>query len=334
MTRRRVVPEGIRMTRVGMWYVLLTVVVAIAATNTGNNTLYMVLALMLGSLVVSGVASRHNVRGLELEVEPPREVFANRPFGLSFRLRNRGRLLPRWYLLAALERRGRPVLVPFLPRRATSRGDLELIVPRRGLHRYQHAHVWSLFPFGFFRKGMRHRLDLEVLVYPEIYAAAPRGDEAAGEVGDGSPRRSWWGHELHSLRAFRPGDDPRGIHWKQTARTGDLVFIERQDERGNRLSILLDNGVGRLLAPGAAERFEGLVSEAATAAVHHLARGFEVELVTRAGRLPFAGGPRQRRLVLDALARIEPSPSTREPLAPGDLRAAQLRLGLEGEAAA
>ena len=91
-TRRRSSPEGIRITKVGLWYVLFALVVAIAATNTGNNALYMVLAVMFGVLVVSGVTSRENVRGLEVTVEPPGEVFANRPFSLGFQLRNRSRL--------------------------------------------------------------------------------------------------------------------------------------------------------------------------------------------------------------------------------------------------
>ena len=98
---RRTVPEGIRITKVGLWYVLLTVITAIAATNTGNNALYMVLAAMFGTLVLSGLASRENVRGLAMELEPPEELFANRPFTLPFILRNESRILPRWFLLSA-----------------------------------------------------------------------------------------------------------------------------------------------------------------------------------------------------------------------------------------
>lgn len=332
--RRRGVPEGIRITKVGLWYVLLTLLVATAATNTGNNALYMVLSLMLALLLVSGVASRQNVRRLELEVEAPREVFANRPARLRVDLRSRGRLLPRWFLVVSLDRHGPPLLVPYLPRQGSSHGELEMILPRRGPHSFRHAHLSSLFPFGLFRKGVRHRLDLEVLVFPELYPASAAEIESAGEVGDGSPRRAVWGHELHGLRSFRRGDDPRGIHWKQTARTGRLIFVERQAESGRRLSILLDNGVGRVADVATAERFEGLVSEAATAAVDHLARGFEVELVTRDGRLPYAVGPRQRQAVLEALARIEPVPAQGEALRPGDLGSALLRLRLEGEEAA
>ena len=44
----RAVPEEIRITRIGLVYVLFTLVVGIAATNTGNNALYLALAVMLG----------------------------------------------------------------------------------------------------------------------------------------------------------------------------------------------------------------------------------------------------------------------------------------------
>jgi len=331
--KRRVVPEGIRITKVGLWYVLLAVVVAVAATNTGNNTLYMVLALMLGVLVVSGVASRHNVRGLEVSVEPPGEVFAHRPFRVRFEIANRGRLVPRWLLLLTLERHGQPHLVPYLPRRGASRGELELLAPRRGRLLFPAVHLASLFPFGFFRKGARHRVDLEVLVFPELFDAAARRPADAGEHGEGPPRRAAWGHDLHSLRTFRQGDDPRGIHWKQTARTGDLIYMEREAEAGRRLSILFDNGAG-VLDAAAAERFESLVSEAATAAVDHLARGFEVELVTRDAELPFAAGPRQRRTILEALALVEPVAHAAHPLRSSDARAPRLRLSLERGVAA
>ncbi len=334
MRGRKVVPEGIRITKVGLWYVLLTVVVAVAATNTGNNALYMVLALMLAALLVSGFASRHNVRALELEIEPPPEIFANRPFRVRFRLHNRGRLLPRWFLLFGLERRGQPLFIPYLPPHGTSEGMIELILPRRGPHHFGHGHLSSLFPFGLFRKGTRHRVDLEALVFPEIFAASRRRPEAAGDRGPGPSRRAPWGHELHSLRGFRKGDDPRGIHWKQSARTGDLIYIEREQEGGQRLSILLDNGVGPLHASGDRERFEALVSEAATAALDHLARGFEVELVTRDGIEAFGSGRRQRLAILETLARLEPGPRKRSALVAGDPRAARLRLGFEGAAAA
>ena len=331
--RRGAVPEGIRITTVGLWFVLLALLVAIASTNTGNNALYAVLAVMFAVLVLSGLLSRQNVRGLAIELAAPGEVFANHPFGVGFTLRSRAVLLPRWFLLLRLSREARPLLVPYLPRRGRSSGRIDTMVPRRGLHRFTHAHVASLFPFGFFRKGVRYPVDLEVLVFPEIFPAAQSRLDQPEALGDEPTRRAGWGHALYALRAFRQGDDPRGIHWKQTARTGGVVFMEREAEQARRLSVLFDNAVGQLRDAARAGRFERLVSEAATAALDHLARGYEVELVTRDRVLPFAAGARQRLAVLELLARIEPLPRRSEPLAGGDPRAPRLALQLDPEAA-
>lgn len=337
----RSVPEGIRITKVGLWYILFCVLVAIAATNTGNNALYMVLATMLALLVVSGVVSRQNVRRLAVTVEPPDQLFANTPATVGFELAHRGRLVPRWCLLLSLDAGGSPLFIPYLKPRTSTRGTIEVILPRRGHHQLAAAHVASLFPFGFFRKGTRYRLRTEVLVFPELFPAAGRSDSDSGQHGDEPSRRAGWGHDLLSLRAFQPGDDPRGIHWKQTARTGRMVFMEREAEDSRRLAILLDNGVKggihgteRGLPEDIARRFEQLVSEAATAAVDHLSRGYEVELVTRDRVLPFASGVRQRWALLEALALIAPCEPARRGLRSSDPRAAELRLALPSAATA
>jgi uncharacterized protein (DUF58 family) len=332
--RRRPVPEGIRITTVGLWYVLLAVLVAIAATNTGNNSLYMVMAMMLSLLILSGVLSRENVRGLEIDLQSPGEVFANRPFSLGFTLRSRGRIAPRWFLLFTVSRTAQPMLVPYLPRLGRSVGTIEMMIGKRGRHSFPHAHVSSLFPFGFFRKGVRYPAELELLVFPEIFPAATASrSKVEHQHGEDVSRRAGWGHGLHSLRPFRHGDDPRSIHWKQTARTGNLVYMEREAEQSRRLAILFDNGVGDLKDEDALGRFEKLVSEAATAALDHLSRGFEVELVTRDRVLPFAGGPRQRLAILETLALVETRPRSTDPLLSSDARAQQLRVLLDTEPA-
>jgi uncharacterized protein (DUF58 family) len=328
---RRAVPEGIRITTVGLWYVLLSVLVAIAATNTGNNALYMVLALMFAVLILSGLTSRENVRGLEVELEPPGEVYANRPFSLGFTLRSRARVFPRWFLLFTVSRSAQPLLVPYLPRRGKSVGQLDMMIRSRGQHRFSWAHVSSLFPFGFFRKGVRYRVDFEMLVFPELFPAATTRPRESEQLGEDASRRPGGGYDLHSLRTFRRGDDPRRIHWKQTARTGEMIYTERSTERSRRLSIVFDNAVGELADDTAKTRFERLVSEAATAAVDHLGRGYEVELVTRDRTIPFAGGARQRLALLEALALVEPRAASREPLAPSDPRAPQLRVHMDTE---
>jgi uncharacterized protein (DUF58 family) len=324
--RRRRTPDGIRITKVGLWYVLFTVLVAIAATNTGNNALYLVVAVMLGALVVSGVTSRANVDRLAVDLRLDDDVHANQPFSMEFELRNRSRWLPRWFLLVSAFRQGVPRLVPYLPRRGVSRGRLDLLLSERGRRDVPALHVTSLFPFGFFRKGVRYHVAQEILVLPELYPAATAEEERTSRHKDVSVRRAGRGHGLHTLRGFRPGDDPRGIHWKQTARTGEVIYMVRESEESRRLSVLFDNGMGDLASGEARARFERLVSEAATAAVDHLERGFEVELVTRELTLAFGVGRRQRTAVLEHLALIEPAARSTEALRSRDPGALQIRI--------
>jgi uncharacterized protein (DUF58 family) len=330
---RRTVPEGIRITRVGVWYVVLTLLVAVPAANTGNNALYLVEAGLLAVLVVSGFLSRGYLRGLEVTFEPPGELYVGEPAALAFRLETRGRWLGRRLLEVSGPAGSSAALVAWLPPRRQRRLTVDLTPTRRGRLPVPYLHLASIYPLGLFRKGLRYRLGGELLVFPAILPASElrRAGAAAGD--EQRLRRAGRGHELFSLRRFRPGDDPRGIHWKQSARTGSLVYLEREAEEGKRLSVVLDNGVADLRGAAAERRFEELVSRAASAAHHHLARGWEVELVLREGGIGFGRGRSHRLRILEALALVRPVAATGRPPAPADPNTAVLRFAMDGEAA-
>jgi len=81
-------------TKVGIIYVAIVLVIGIAALNTGNNLLYIVVAAMLAAIAVSGFASAMVLRALELDVRLPEHVFAGRAILGRIVLRNRRRWLP------------------------------------------------------------------------------------------------------------------------------------------------------------------------------------------------------------------------------------------------
>ncbi|HXM23524.1 MAG TPA: DUF58 domain-containing protein [Terriglobales bacterium] len=81
-------------TRVGIVYVAIVLVIGIAALNTGNNLLYIVVAAMLAAILVSGFASAMVLRDLELDVRLPEHVFAGRALLGRIVLRNPRRWLP------------------------------------------------------------------------------------------------------------------------------------------------------------------------------------------------------------------------------------------------
>lgn len=341
MLRRRSKGDGFHITKVGLWFLVFLLIVVVAATNTGNNGLFLVLAVMGAAVVVSEILARLNVRGLEVSLAAPAEIFANHPSHLDVTLTNRSRWLPRWLLVTTVEpgdveppshrprRRMRPLLVPHLSNKAEGRGQLEMMMRRRGRLTVRWVHLTSLFPVGFFRQGRRYRSDLELLIFPEIFAPSGTRPAQTAKSGDEPTRRAGWGHELLGLRAFRPGDDTRSIHWKQTARTGQLIYKERETEENRRLLIVFDNATGELRSSADRKRFERLVSEAATAALDYLDSGYEVSLLTREGTLPFASGARQRSIILEALALIEPCPEARSPLVPRDVESPHMRLAME-----
>lgn len=336
---REATSGGIRITKVGFGFLLFGLVLLVAAANTGNNGLYLVLAMMSGMLVAAQLIGAANIRGVSVAVRPPAEIFANRPARFGLEVTNRSRWLGRRLLLVSLRRadgkrlgtasrQTAPMLVGSLGRRDRIVGDAEVLVRRRGRWRHAAIDISSLFPIGFFHKIMRTSVAVDLLVYPEIFPPTAMLPERRGGLGEESSPRRGWGHELAGLRRFRAGDDPRNIHWKQTARTGGLVFKESAAEEARRLSVIFDNAAGEL---GAEEqqRFERLVSEAATAAVRAIERGWEVELVTRDQLLTFAGGPTQRRRILEVLALIVPVAQTSAPLAPSAVGVRQLRLALD-----
>jgi uncharacterized protein (DUF58 family) len=97
---RRVVASRVReaidydVTRAGLIYILISVVIGIAALNTGNNLLYVVVAALLSAILVSGIASALVLRSLQLDVHLPEHVFAGRPMLARLLLRNASSWLP------------------------------------------------------------------------------------------------------------------------------------------------------------------------------------------------------------------------------------------------
>lgn len=81
-------------TRVGIVYVVIVLVIGIAALNTGNNLLYIVVAALLAAILVSGFASALVLRDLQLDVRLPEHVFAGRAMLGRIVLRNPRRWLP------------------------------------------------------------------------------------------------------------------------------------------------------------------------------------------------------------------------------------------------
>jgi uncharacterized protein (DUF58 family) len=322
----RLIPDWeIRITNFGLGYILMCLVVAIAALNTGNNGLYLVLAGMLSAMIVSGVLSRRNVRAVRCEIETAGEVVATRPAWLKVRLENRLRAGTAQALFFLHEALPGPLWVDPLRAGETREIVVEGVFPRRGVYRDADAGLLSRFPLGLFRKYRRARLRREVVVYPRP-EAVPMPEVPAEDARGGRPhpRSRGGGSDIRTLREFSPGDDPRDLHWKQSARMRRWIVREREAERDRVLFLAVDNAIPSPVDAESLERFERAIARCAGAALLLLSRGGEVGFHARGVKVSAHSGSAQRRRILDALARLEPLPPGEAPDFPamrrGDLR--------------
>ncbi|MEV0965723.1 DUF58 domain-containing protein [Streptomyces sp. NPDC049910] len=118
-------------------------------------------------------------------------------------------------------------------------------------------------------------------------------------------------------RTYRHGDDLRRVHWRSTARYGELMVRREEQPQRPRCTVLLDTRRAAYRGAGPDSAFEWAVSGAASAVVHMLERGFSVQLLTDTGTsLPGggdgpAGSPQESAgLMLDALAVVDHSDGT------------------------
>jgi uncharacterized protein (DUF58 family) len=283
--------------------------IGIAAYNNANNVLFIALSLMLSSLVLSGVLSWVNFRGLTWRLVLPPHFRAQEPASLHLELSNAKRIVPTYSLLfRARARMENTVQQIFFNDRLDPGGtaglDWIFSPKQRGRETIEIAGVESQFPFGFLRKTAGGSVRHEVLVWPARvdYEFQPPISQRAHHSGE-VQRRPGTGADLLGLRAYRPGDAPRLMHWKASARLRQLVVRQTGEEQRAGYYIVLEAGKAIWTEAG---QFERLCSLAASLAedlfkegklLGYSVNGEPVQPVKRLGDL---------QTFLDRLARLEP----------------------------
>jgi uncharacterized protein (DUF58 family) len=294
-------------TREGWWFLVATVFIGLGAVNAGLNLLFALWGMMLFLIVASGVLSELVLRGLDVRRAPPPVVHAKTPFLMGIALTNRKRRLPSFSVEVEDLIDGRPIekrcYFLKLPAGRTQETAYRHTIARRGRHHLSGLRLATKFPFGLVQKSRDVARAAEVIVYPALVPVSPAVLRGLS-VPHGGSRQKWRSRDgdFFGLRDFRPGDDPRDIHWRTTARRGVPFVRESEDDEGSEASVVLDNAAG-----AASEAFEAAVSQAASYALDLLGRGFRVSLVLRGATLAADTGPAQATRILRALALVEPA---------------------------
>jgi len=174
--------------------------------------------------------------------------------------------------------------------------------------------TWS-DPFGLTKKRAVLSEPVELIVHPATELAEDRVLSRAWEDPPIRPpvSKPWpTGFEFYGMRDYSPGDDPRRIVWRATARTMDAAgnidrYLVRESEQGitDRVSLMLDTSASSHSPGDPSETFENAIGAVASVAARHLKDGFAVTVEVNGARLlDSLRGPQKRVVLLDALARL------------------------------
>ena len=316
----------------GLIYSLMMVFMGFAAMNTQANLLFGVFGLMIGILIVSGLISRIVLRGLRVVRDLPTHGVAGERMTILYQVTNEKRHWPSLSVsIAELDGAEGFVNHPYCyllhtaPRMAAV-VPVDVIPRRRGLLELDHFQLSTSFPFGFVKRAAIHRRKDVICVFPALAEVDRRVlamCRSADREGQASRPQAGGMDEFYGVREYRPGDNPRHIYWRRSARTGVLVSKDMTRTSPPRVLLLVDTFLSDSTSQ-TLEWVERSIAMAASLAWMALQQELAVGMVAWSGEpvtlLP-ARGKQQRDEMLSLLAGLPANTTFQRPdlLAQGEL---------------
>ncbi len=307
-----------RITSEGVQFLLFTLAIGIAAINTGNNLFYLLLAMMLSLILISGIVAEHCLRRLEFHRHLPDHLIVNEPTTATLVVKNRKSQFPSFSLklfdLSDGRELDRGLEIRELLPGASRLVSYPLVATRRGRLQLDGICVGTEFPFGLFMKQTFYPIEETVIVFPEIKPIDERLLQGLLTSGpEQSVHRRGSGNDLYNLRLYQAGDDSRKIHWPTTARTSQLTVRETEAEDQRRAIVYLPT-----VAPVSHDAlFEQAVSLTASIIQHLAQHGYILQLVVGSSRSSFGQGDHHLFELLRMLALCERRSPHAEPVVSG-----------------
>ncbi len=215
-------------TTTGLFFGLLLGTMLAGALNFNNNPALLLGLLIAGTAQASLIAAHLQLSGIRITAASSEPVAAGEDLTLRLAMEAQDARVRRGLRIGHGERATHATL--------DARGSaVELRLPtlRRGLLPLPWLELSTVQPLGLARAWAYVWPAQSVLVYPAPEANAPPPPAARG--GETSPQPARSGDELHHLRDYRPGDAPRQVAWKPSARRGALLVREHEQPRGGEL---------------------------------------------------------------------------------------------------
>jgi len=296
----------------------LATILVVAAFSTGWPFLFYLLYLAILIIGGSYILVRLGLSDLEAgyAVSQLHGHVGDR-MRVTYTLRNRSRLPKPW-----LEVHNPTTLPGGLPGRAITLARnaerswlIRAPLSRRGHFRIEPLHIRTGDPFGFFEASATVGQGVSVVVYPRLEPLPLwRLPAASLEGSHASPERTLQTTPLATtVRPYAPGDSMNRIHWRSTARHGEIQVKEFDLEQTADAWLVLDLQRGIQAGHGEESTTEAAIRAAAAIADRALAENRAVGMTINAGRtayLPPDRGGRQHQKVMQLLAAVEADSST------------------------
>lgn len=239
-----------KVTWAGALFTLTLFFVGAAAALSANNLLFLIVAAMLATLLVSGLISRLCLAGLELELLLPEHISARRRVAARIVLRN----LKRWMPSFSIQVTGvpdsdhapiltAPIYFPIVPGGAVIEESAHVLFARRGSHSRNLFTFSTKFPFGFLEKNALVTLRKDTLVYPCLEPQPGFEDLLSNINGEIELHLRGRGRDFYRIRPYQAFESARHVDWKSTAHTGDLQVREFASEQQRTVEIFLDRNI-------------------------------------------------------------------------------------------
>jgi len=274
----------------------------------GGYPVLRALGAVLSGAVLAAIAL--TARGLRVEVRRsvyPDRVERGNPAVAIVDVRNPGTTRqPALLASDGLAETPQTVRIRPLPSHGAATYRYELPTSKRGKHTVGPLVLHRADLFGLAHNRLPTGETSTLWVHPKrhparAFSGVHRRHHHDGVSTDDSPRGST---DLRDVREYLPGDEVRHLHWKATARTGQLMVRDLADPEQPRFTALLDTRPGAL-TPSAFEEAVDVVASLVTAAA---VADQHSRLVTSAGvDVRTAGGIHAVRVLLDELARVAQS---------------------------
>lgn len=303
----------IQFTRAGLGFSFGAFTVGFVAFNTGNNLLYLLFGAMLGLIVVSGWLSEQVIRDLGVFRQVPRGVTVGNPVRIHYEVENRRKRIPSFALElgeVGLQEKG---FLPTIPPGGRASTQAETVFVQRGIFELAAVRISTSFPFGLFLKSRELPMPGELVVWPRSDRTVRQPEPGGGTVqraGAFFAGAAGIRGEYRGLRIYRPGDDPRDIHWRTSARLGQPMVREYEECDSESLWLCLDTGG----PPG--DRAEVAIEIVASLAAWAFREGRRFGFVSPGQTIEAGLGPGQLERTLGALARVDFSPDNPLPRPP------------------